>query len=197
MICLCMAAVNPGGWAPASVLRAVAKREYPKFLKRFTSYVQEKTAGKSILFWTQRGNEETNHILFYISESNWADRQNLYYTGKELVYLGPLSADKNPVDPLNVLLTQLRCWHHVFFLFQATFANRRSYIVQCWTCPPLTTWPNLCLYWNVFSYMQGAASSRTSCKTSAYRRDWFYGFNRSAVIAPTITPSIDHGCACL
>lgn len=48
MLCLC--AVNPGGWAPASVLRAVAKREYPKFLKRFTSYVQEKTAGKPILF---------------------------------------------------------------------------------------------------------------------------------------------------
>lgn len=45
-----MSAVNPGGWAPASVLRAVAKREYPKFLKRFTSYVQEKTADKPILF---------------------------------------------------------------------------------------------------------------------------------------------------
>uniref|UniRef100_A0A8C9SRV7 Ceramide transfer protein n=1 Tax=Scleropages formosus TaxID=113540 RepID=A0A8C9SRV7_SCLFO len=45
-----VANVNPGGWAPASVLRAVAKREYPKFLKRFTTYVQEKTAGKSILF---------------------------------------------------------------------------------------------------------------------------------------------------
>ncbi|GCC25015.1 hypothetical protein chiPu_0003419 [Chiloscyllium punctatum] len=45
-----VANVNPGGWAPASVLRAVAKREYPKFLKRFTSYVQEKTAGKDILF---------------------------------------------------------------------------------------------------------------------------------------------------
>ncbi|KAG8130993.1 hypothetical protein E2320_017800 [Naja naja] len=46
-----VANVNPGGWAPASVLRAVAKREYPKFLKRFTSYVQDKTAGKSILFY--------------------------------------------------------------------------------------------------------------------------------------------------
>lgn len=46
----CIFAVNPGGWAPASVLRAVAKREYPKFLKRFTSYVQEKTADKPILF---------------------------------------------------------------------------------------------------------------------------------------------------
>ncbi|XP_004074547.1 collagen type IV alpha-3-binding protein isoform X4 [Oryzias latipes] len=45
-----VANVNPGGWAPASVLRAVAKREYPKFLKRFTSYVQEKTASKPILF---------------------------------------------------------------------------------------------------------------------------------------------------
>ncbi|XP_036954055.1 ceramide transfer protein-like isoform X2 [Acanthopagrus latus] len=45
-----VANVNPGGWAPASVLRAVAKREYPKFLKRFTSYVQDKTSGKSILF---------------------------------------------------------------------------------------------------------------------------------------------------
>uniref|UniRef100_A0A8C5QF71 Ceramide transfer protein n=1 Tax=Leptobrachium leishanense TaxID=445787 RepID=A0A8C5QF71_9ANUR len=45
-----VANVNPGGWAPASVLRAVAKREYPKFLKRFTSYVQEKTAGNPIFF---------------------------------------------------------------------------------------------------------------------------------------------------
>ncbi|XP_068608640.1 ceramide transfer protein-like isoform X2 [Brachionichthys hirsutus] len=45
-----VANVNPGGWAPASVLRAVAKREYPKFLKRFTSYVHEKTSSKPILF---------------------------------------------------------------------------------------------------------------------------------------------------
>ncbi|XP_017306936.1 ceramide transfer protein isoform X1 [Ictalurus punctatus] len=45
-----VANVNPGGWAPASVLRAVAKREYPKFLKRFTSYVQDKTSDKAILF---------------------------------------------------------------------------------------------------------------------------------------------------
>jgi collagen type IV alpha-3-binding protein len=37
------AVVNPGGWAPSSVLRAVYKREYPKFLKRFTAYVLEKT----------------------------------------------------------------------------------------------------------------------------------------------------------
>ncbi|XP_026066919.1 ceramide transfer protein isoform X2 [Carassius auratus] len=45
-----VANVNPGGWAPASVLRAIAKREYPKFLKRFTSYVQEKSSGDAILF---------------------------------------------------------------------------------------------------------------------------------------------------
>jgi len=44
------AEVNPGGWAPASVLRAVYKREYPKFLKRFTSYVREATADKEIMF---------------------------------------------------------------------------------------------------------------------------------------------------
>ncbi|XP_041373633.1 ceramide transfer protein-like [Gigantopelta aegis] len=42
--------VNPGGWAPASVLRAVYKREYPKFIKRFTQYVKDKTADKDILF---------------------------------------------------------------------------------------------------------------------------------------------------
>ncbi|XP_050538132.1 ceramide transfer protein [Daktulosphaira vitifoliae] len=37
------AVVNPGGWAPSTVLRAVYKREYPKFLKRFTAYVIDKT----------------------------------------------------------------------------------------------------------------------------------------------------------
>ncbi|XP_031639995.1 ceramide transfer protein [Contarinia nasturtii] len=41
--------VNPGGWAPASVLRAVYKREYPKFLKRFTDYVIEQCKNKPIL----------------------------------------------------------------------------------------------------------------------------------------------------
>ncbi|KAK9891232.1 hypothetical protein WA026_013546 [Henosepilachna vigintioctopunctata] len=42
--------VNPGGWAPASVLRAVYKREYPKFLKRFTAYVINQTKDKPITF---------------------------------------------------------------------------------------------------------------------------------------------------
>ncbi len=40
--------VNPGGWAPASVLRAVYKREYPRFLKRFTQYVDDKSRPKPI-----------------------------------------------------------------------------------------------------------------------------------------------------
>ncbi|XP_003739870.1 collagen type IV alpha-3-binding protein [Galendromus occidentalis] len=42
--------INPGGWAPASVLRSIYKREYPKFLKRFTLYVKEQTENKPILF---------------------------------------------------------------------------------------------------------------------------------------------------
>ncbi|KAK2582663.1 hypothetical protein KPH14_004941 [Odynerus spinipes] len=42
--------VNPGGWAPASVLRAVYKREYPKFLKRFTSFCIDQCKNKPITF---------------------------------------------------------------------------------------------------------------------------------------------------
>jgi len=42
--------VNPGGWAPASVLRTVYKREYPRFLKRFTQYVLDKTRGEAALW---------------------------------------------------------------------------------------------------------------------------------------------------
>jgi len=42
--------VNPGGWAPASVLRTVYKREYPRFLKRFTAYVLDKTKGKPTMW---------------------------------------------------------------------------------------------------------------------------------------------------
>lgn len=45
-----VANVNPGGWAPASVLRAIYKREYPKFLRKFTAYVQDKTKDKDIWF---------------------------------------------------------------------------------------------------------------------------------------------------
>jgi collagen type IV alpha-3-binding protein len=45
-----VAFINPGGWAPANVLRAVYKREYPRFVKRFTQYVTDKTAKLPILF---------------------------------------------------------------------------------------------------------------------------------------------------
>lgn len=48
---LFLSLVNPGGWAPASALRAVYKREYPKFLKRFTSYVIDQCKDKPIMFW--------------------------------------------------------------------------------------------------------------------------------------------------
>ncbi|KAJ8669971.1 hypothetical protein QAD02_001230 [Eretmocerus hayati] len=42
--------VNPGGWAPAAVLRAVYKREYPKFLKRFTNFCIDQCKDKPIEF---------------------------------------------------------------------------------------------------------------------------------------------------
>ncbi|XP_063971945.1 ceramide transfer protein isoform X1 [Diachasmimorpha longicaudata] len=42
--------VNPGGWAPATVLRAIYKREYPKFLKRFTSFCIDQCKDKPIMF---------------------------------------------------------------------------------------------------------------------------------------------------
>ncbi|KAG5678268.1 hypothetical protein PVAND_007958 [Polypedilum vanderplanki] len=42
--------VNPGGWIKPTLLRAVYKKEYPKFLKRFTSYVLDQTKNKSIKF---------------------------------------------------------------------------------------------------------------------------------------------------
>ncbi|XP_065059472.1 ceramide transfer protein-like [Rhopilema esculentum] len=43
------AQVNPGGWAPPSAVRAVSKREYPKFLRKFSGFVQEVTNGKQIM----------------------------------------------------------------------------------------------------------------------------------------------------
>ncbi|TRY62817.1 hypothetical protein TCAL_13105 [Tigriopus californicus] len=42
--------INPGGWAPAAALRTVYKREYPRFLKRFTSYVIDKCSDKPIMW---------------------------------------------------------------------------------------------------------------------------------------------------
>lgn len=42
--------VNPGGWIKPNLLRAVYKKEYPKFLKRFTGYVLEQSKIKPIKF---------------------------------------------------------------------------------------------------------------------------------------------------
>nr|XP_053636517.1 ceramide transfer protein-like isoform X2 [Cherax quadricarinatus] len=53
--------VNPGGWAPASVLRTVYKREYPKFLKRFTQYVVDKSADQPIAFSGLKIKDHSKH----------------------------------------------------------------------------------------------------------------------------------------
>ncbi|VEL24615.1 unnamed protein product [Protopolystoma xenopodis] len=42
--------IHPGGWAPAAAVRAMAKREYPRFLKRFSAYVQTQTQLNPPLF---------------------------------------------------------------------------------------------------------------------------------------------------
>lgn len=85
-------AVNPGGWAPASVLRAVAKREYPKFLKRFTSYVQEKTAGKPILFWAPGTSDHSTRGAETRTSSSHTIRllqnKDYYYYSFIKLYLG-------------------------------------------------------------------------------------------------------------
>ncbi|KAL7057072.1 hypothetical protein AAHC03_019309 [Spirometra sp. Aus1] len=38
--------INPGGWAPAAIIRTMAKREYPHFLQRISSFVISHTTGK-------------------------------------------------------------------------------------------------------------------------------------------------------
>lgn len=42
--------INPGGWAPAAILRSVYKKEYPKFLENFTNYVIRSTKSEPIVF---------------------------------------------------------------------------------------------------------------------------------------------------
>ena len=41
--------VNPGGWAPPSVVRAVSKRECPKFLRKIGSFCQAAFKEKEIV----------------------------------------------------------------------------------------------------------------------------------------------------
>jgi collagen type IV alpha-3-binding protein len=42
--------INPGGWAPAAILRAVYRREYPRFLENFSKHVIEVNKSKPIAF---------------------------------------------------------------------------------------------------------------------------------------------------
>lgn len=42
--------INPGGWAPATILRTVYRREYPRFLENFSNYVIGATKSKPIAF---------------------------------------------------------------------------------------------------------------------------------------------------
>eukprot|EP00050_Salpingoeca_kvevrii_P015741 m.49660 g.49660 ORF g.49660 m.49660 type:complete len:212 (-) comp6489_c0_seq2:348-983(-) len=45
-----LAFINPGGWAPASAIRAVSKREYPKFLRTITKHSTKFYQSKDISF---------------------------------------------------------------------------------------------------------------------------------------------------
>lgn len=49
-----LSAVNPGGWAPPSVVRAVSKREYPKFLRKISSFCQNACQDKPITMWVSQ-----------------------------------------------------------------------------------------------------------------------------------------------
>ena len=42
--------VDFGGWAPAAATRAVAKKEYPKFVKKFSQFVVNQTKDMPIMF---------------------------------------------------------------------------------------------------------------------------------------------------
>uniref|UniRef100_A0A0K0F4U2 Collagen type IV alpha-3-binding protein (inferred by orthology to a human protein) n=1 Tax=Strongyloides venezuelensis TaxID=75913 RepID=A0A0K0F4U2_STRVS len=44
-----VAQVNPGGWLPKAPLMQVYKREYPKFLKQFTAYVEGKIKSENLI----------------------------------------------------------------------------------------------------------------------------------------------------
>uniref|UniRef100_A0A914YYH3 START domain-containing protein n=1 Tax=Panagrolaimus superbus TaxID=310955 RepID=A0A914YYH3_9BILA len=43
-----VASVHPGGWLPSAALRQVYKKEYPKFLRRFSAYVEDKVKSRPL-----------------------------------------------------------------------------------------------------------------------------------------------------
>lgn len=61
--------VNPGGWAPPSVVRAVSKREYPKFLRKISSFCQNACKDKPISMWVE--NVEYNWALLERKFWSW------------------------------------------------------------------------------------------------------------------------------
>ncbi|XP_063678979.1 ceramide transfer protein-like isoform X2 [Bolinopsis microptera] len=44
------ASVNPGGWAPASAVRAISQREYPKFLKKIATFAIDHVKKREIKY---------------------------------------------------------------------------------------------------------------------------------------------------
>ena len=44
-----VAQVHPGGWVPKIGVRQIYKREYPKFVRTFSKYVQDKVRATSTL----------------------------------------------------------------------------------------------------------------------------------------------------
>ena len=42
--------INPGGWAPAAVVRTMARREYPHFLQRISDFVVAHNTEKPLKF---------------------------------------------------------------------------------------------------------------------------------------------------
>ena len=42
--------VDPGGWAPTSLVQVLTAREIPKFLNKLASYTAQKTKDQTVMF---------------------------------------------------------------------------------------------------------------------------------------------------
>ena len=63
--------VNPGGWAPPSVVRAVSKREYPKFLRKISSFCQNACKDKPITMWISGNRPSTMRMSALVMYQSW------------------------------------------------------------------------------------------------------------------------------
>ena len=63
--------VNPGGWAPPSVVRAVSKREYPKFLRKISSFCQNACKDKPITMWISGNRPSTMCMAAWVMYQSW------------------------------------------------------------------------------------------------------------------------------